>query len=323
MRFIAIVMIVFHHCLTVFYLFPPSDLTSIGFGEIGFFLSNFAKVYGLGIFTFISGFLLVNSRQDSLSWSFILHKAKKILLPCFLTALVYYLFFSEFCVTRNTIKDTHLWYLPMIFVFYLLLPILKSKSIRITIGGVLVAMFLFVVFGRITDIKLFSDCLRYYGYFVTGALLNKYFRLGMLKSKELILLAVSTMLFIKYGTIFPTIGIIENSGMMSPVGVAIEIICLYFLFCHIRVSNKYKMAIVNYDRQLGMVKKVIFLVSKHSYQIYLLHMFVINLSILYLPRNIPCFKYVFAFLTFSMAIVLPIIVTNIWNYLITCLRCKT
>lgn len=320
MRFLAIFMIVFHHCLTVFYLFPPSDLESIGLGEFCLFLSNFAKVYGLGIFTFISGFLLVNSRQDSLSWSFIMHKAKKILLPCFLTASVYYLFFSEFCVTRNTIRDTHLWYLPMIFVFYLLLPVLKSKSIRITIGGILATVFLFVVLGRITDIKLFSDCLKYYGFFVAGAFLNKYFGLGIIKRKELILLAVSTMLFINYGTISPTISIIDNSGMMSPVGVAIEIICLYFLFCHILVSNQYKMTIVNYARQLGLIKKMIILVSKHSYQIYLLHMFVINLLILYMPRDIPCFKYIFVLFSFSLSIVLPIMLSLIWDSFVACFR---
>lgn len=320
MRCLAIVMIVFHHCITVFYLFPPSDLTSIGFGEYGYLVSKIAKVYGLGIFTFISGFLLAYGKHNKLSWNFIGHKSKKILLPCFITALVYKIFFSEFCMSRNTIMDTHLWYLPMIFVFYLMLPIIKSENFKTIIGGIVTILLLFIVLGRLTDIKLFYSCVMYLGYFLTGVFMNKYYSGKVVGKKHLLILSVLTMLFINNGTIYPTTGIVYNSGVMNNLGVAIYIICLYYFVFYLRVSNLYNKLISKYACWMALGKKAIYLVSERSFLIYLLHIFVINLCIKYVPRDIPCFKYFFVLLSFCLAISLPILFATIWNSIIARLR---
>lgn len=82
-------------------------------------LSSSAREIGLNFFAFISGFVLYYQNKKSQTfWQFSWKKVLRIVLPCIIFALLYWLVFPEqmLSIFPAPVNGTHLWFLPVIFL---------------------------------------------------------------------------------------------------------------------------------------------------------------------------------------------------------------
>ena len=301
MRFMALILILFHHSITVFRGWPPSELGSLGVPASISTLSGIAKLYGLGTFTFISGFLLANSRQKQLSWRFVVHKAKKILLPCIIAAIVYYIFFLKYSNSIDTINGTHLWYLPMIFIFYLLLPVIQCESLKKIILYSLLFITINAILDRFTGFRTFNECGRYFCYFMSGAIMNKFLKDVRVNIRIVFAIVFLTMLF--RGGIF-----------FLPICATIIIACSYYVLQYL-FSSKFYVSFANREIKLYRgIKYFVITVSAQSFFIYILHQFIINLLIQYMPRSIPFFRLALFVSCFALSLTVPLCLLFLWRF---------
>lgn len=294
MRFIALIFILFHHSTTIFTGWPPSELSSLGTPVGVSLLSGMAKLYGLGIFTFISGFLLANSQQQRLSWSYLGYKAKKVLLPCLIAAVIYYIFFLEFSNQQiDTINGTHLWYVPMIFLFYFLLPIVHCKSLKKIILFSLLFLAINILLFRLTKLRTFYECCHYFSYFMSGLMMNK-----LLKNTKINVRYVFTICFLMI--------LFIRDAFWTAIYTTIIIACFYYILQYFLSSKFYLLFVERQARLHNRIKCFILTVSAQSFFIYILHQFVINILIKYMPRDIPSFQIVLFLSCFLASLFVPL-----------------
>lgn len=285
MRFLAIILIILHHSTIIYSGWPPSHLSTLGFPKSVGIICLLAKLYGLELFTFISGFLLARGGKTTIDKNFIWHKTKRILIPGAIAAFIYYLFFMRFANDGDPVNGTHLWYLPMIFIFYFLAPIINSDSSSKFIIGTLAFFFLSIILSKITGIKTFLECFQYIGVFVAGSAFYKFVKKGRNIKIGWILSLTLIILLIQLNDIF------------SMVGSVLLICCLYYhLKTIIRSIDSSKFSIVN---------NIISLISRKSFFIYLYHQFVINICIIVMPVDIPYFKIIMTTTCFFLSILVP------------------
>lgn len=290
MRFLAIILIIFHHSTTIYTGWPPSSLTTLGLPRAVGIASSLAKLYGLGLFTFISGFLLALGGKSTIDEKFIWHKTRRILIPCSIAALIYYLFFMRFANNGDPVNGTHLWYLPMIFIFYFLAPIINSKNSSKFIIGTLAFFILAIIFSKVTSIRTFSECFHYIGIFIGGSIFYKFVeRIPNIKTGRILSIAIIILL-------------IQLKDIFSSVGAVSLMCCLYYLL----KSIKRKLCLYNL-KPLFILAKLITLISNKSFFIYLIHQFVINLCIMLIPYDTPCFKVIMTSVCFFMSIIVPLL----------------
>lgn len=296
MRFLAIVLIVFHHSTTVFWCWPPSVVTSMGLPQPIMALSNVAKLYGLGIFTYISGFLLARSKAEILSLPFIWHKFKKIMLPCIIAAIIYRLFFMEYAC-GDAINRTHLWYLPMIFIFYLLLPIIRFKNpLKMMICASLFYVICFFLH-KLTLFRTFGECTNYIGYFMAGTLSFRF-----LTNKQLNLNAIAIIILL-----------IFTFSWRNLTGAIGTTVCIFGIYSILR--NFHTSSVLFHTKIAITLKKMVFLISEKSFHIYIIHQFVINLLLMFIPMDIPRFRPILFLLCFTFSIAFPLIFSFMYDYI--------
>lgn len=292
----------FHHSLTIFYSWPPSDLIQFGLPRIVGYLAGLSKIYGLGLFTFISGFLLVGDKYKKLTFSLLFRKAKRILMPCLIAGVLYWYCFPEYIgLGRGPINGTHLWYLPMIFIFYLLSPILNSDRLLKSLVFLSFFIMLNTILYMQTKCVTYMYCVLYLPYLLTGVLVRR--GLCDVKGSDLKLI-----LFIAFVTIC-----FYNDGAMSYVGAAIEIVCLYLGMKYVRSlwNNSY---LAQFPKTvIRTIKKIVRVISDNSFLIYIAHPFIIILLIKYVNRDVAFFKTYMFTLCFMLSIILPLLITYFWH----------
>lgn len=250
MRAIAIILIVLHHSIISLQGWPPVDYEYSP--EVPFLiskLSQYSKTFGLGIFTFISGFLINKYHSNRSYIKFVYYKFKKILLPCIITAFFYYFFFPDRMYNNDPVNGTHLWYLPMIFVFYLLAPILNSPFSLKSSLSLLIIFVLFYFLYKLTYFRTFGACFYYFGYFVSGVCFSRIHRL--------IPKSFNISSFIAFLTLL--VFFLDNR-IESDLTVAIYI-CILYLFIQTRFKTN---------------SIILQHISRASFFIYLVHQFIIN-----------------------------------------------
>lgn len=290
MRFLAIILIILHHSTTIYTVWPPSSLTTLGLPRAVGVISSLAKLYGLGLFTFISGFLLALGGKSTIDKKFIWHKTKRILFPCAIAALIYYLFFMRFANNGDPVNGTHLWYLPMIFVFYFLAPLINGNNSSKFIIGTLIFFILSIILSKITDIRTFSECFHYIGIFIGGSIFYKFVeRVPNIKMGWILSIIVVVLL-------------IQLKDIFSSIGCVALMCCLYYLLKGIKLEMN-----LPHRKSLSILNKVVTLISNKSFFIYLVHQFVINLCIMLIPYDIPYFKVVMTLTCFLMSIIVPLL----------------
>lgn len=167
LRFVAIICIVYHHSISSITGWPPIEIPQLTIYPIVLFSSTLAKNIGLVMFTFISGYLVFLSGKK-LSPNYVRKKFKRVIIPCVLAAGIYFIIFPNLMYDNDPVNGTHLWYLPMIFIFYLFSPAITGnvlwKNALLVIGA-----FVFFKIGYFaTNIRTFQECSTYWGVFVGG-----------------------------------------------------------------------------------------------------------------------------------------------------------
>ncbi len=76
----------------------------------------------------------------------------------------------------NPVNGTHLWYLPMIILFYVFSPGVNTKNFPKSIVLILLAFGFFVLLDRLTLLRPFSECARYWPAFVGGGIFSLIFK---------------------------------------------------------------------------------------------------------------------------------------------------
>lgn len=155
LRVIAILAILFHHSCIAFHGWPPGVECNVPFSMAMIHISGWCKMIGLGLFTFISGYLLrLQCARPRPTGAFIVKKAKRLLVPALIFGLAYLLLFPGQIKPESypdAINGTHLWYLPVIFlcltITYLIKPDDSAKGILATaaVTGIFVILALFKV----------------------------------------------------------------------------------------------------------------------------------------------------------------------------------
>jgi len=169
LRFLAITLIVYHHSISSLCGWPPVDISLPTLPKPFLLSSGLAKNIGLVLFTFISGYLITYSTKPY-SIGYIWKKVKKIMLPCVVVASLYYFLFPSMMFDSDPVNGTHLWYLPMIFLFYVFSPAVSTESFPKSIVFILLTFGSFVLLGRLTSLRTFSECARYWPAFVGGGI---------------------------------------------------------------------------------------------------------------------------------------------------------
>ena len=286
LRALAIIMIVFHHSICSLEGWPPVELEPHQVPPFLSIASSYAKAIGLTLFTFISGFLVANGKKIESYSHYFMHKGKRILLPCIIAALFYYILFPDLMYDGDPINGTHLWYLPMIFLLYFLSPFINRELSFYTMIIYFIVFLVFIFLVKHTGFRTFSEVLRYMGCFLCGA----YFRKNVLKIncdyKDIMLLFLLILLVDTY--------------ISSSISLILLFCGLYLMINKVLVVSTPKCFLI----------RCLIKISEASYMIYVLHQFIINFGIeLYLKKMIPL--YMIPILGFVFSFILPLTIIHL------------
>lgn len=183
-RLVLIILLVIFHAFAIHTggWFPPYDT----FKPIPAYdwFGMFTHIFQLEAMTFISGILMGYQslrKPDSIkSFSFIIKKIKRILLPCLIFGIAYYALFGDLSASPLLIFYRlingygHLWFLPMIFWCFLLTYLITNKLPPPKCKYILIISLLWLIFNPIAMLPLGLGVLgRYYFYFYLGFCLKQ------------------------------------------------------------------------------------------------------------------------------------------------------
>ena len=260
LRVLAILTIVLHHSMLAF-SWPPHYHIEANIPIYANLMSQSLKDFGLGAFTFISGYVLYYQNKKQEKWnSFLLKKIKRILIPCLLYGLLYHIFFLEFTcnIWPPAINGTHLWYLPMLFICIMITSIdfyYKNSISLIIIIWILFCSLKFL-FYSLTIISVFN----YFPIFICGYFFNKYDFKNVLRKHKLIAYLI---IILSITWIIRPLSLPFFSHTIKELSYALSCFIIIFL---IR-KNKAVSVIINF-------------LSNESFTIYLQHQFIINLLLI-------------------------------------------
>lgn len=136
-RLSLIFLLVFYHAFAIYtgnWKIPYDNFPS---NDIYYWLGHWSHGFRLEAMTFISGLLFgytLIKHPERLNYnSCILKKAKRLLLPCIIFSVVYYLMFYDlsedwYIIAYKIVNGCgHLWYLPMIFWCFVVCYLLESR----------------------------------------------------------------------------------------------------------------------------------------------------------------------------------------------------
>ncbi len=264
-RAVAIIAIVLHHSIIAFGGWPPNVEHGVHLTPTLGYISTFCKVFGLGLFTYISGYLMSLQRHRYNSFGrFAIKKARRILLPAVVFSLLYWLIFPNQINPASfpaAINGTHLWYLPTLFccmmICYLIKPTLSIRGISVAV----IADFCCLVYALKVINSPMTICI-YLIPFTVGYLHNslatKYIAIGggILATAAFICLIIRP--YIPFGNLVTFTW--ANPVML----VGFPMCAMYAATCHIHRP----------------LPKIWSLIDRHSFHIYLVHQFVINTLLL-------------------------------------------
>ena len=259
LRALAIISILLHHTLCIYQKWPPElSITPINNNLYSFFSSLF-KGIGLTVFTLISGYLLsmqIRNRHYNSFLSFIFKKVKRILLPCLFAGIIYYIIFPQYSLLGDPFNGSHLWYFIMIFMCFMLYPIFNrfDDPFILLLYIIIIALISRVIYYLSGDSIHFRQFLEFYKYviiFHAGYILNST-KLDKLKKKVMYLIAIFIFLLVA----------------AKPAAVS-YLVCTLLLF-------HYADFILMYIEKSKYGKIIYSVVSSHSFNIYIIHQFIIN-----------------------------------------------
>lgn len=228
-------------------------------------------------FVLLSGIVLMYSyRAKELSYvKFIKSRVLYIVVPYLIWSGVYFIYktpvnvFDALVLLIKGKAMFHLYFIVIIFQFYLLFPLFKSITIRLSfkyvaVVGLIVQLVIFDIFSSVSFLRLFNPTifLLWSYVFIIGMYVGKEYEKVMAfidKNSGLILslFVIATMFtYIKFNSQIQKGQEVWQSSDSMPILMTISSI---FLLMYI-------------SRNFKLVKTVFNVLGKYSYQIYLMHM---------------------------------------------------
>ncbi len=248
-RVAACFSIVLLHCLNAARVYYESELDSFSYASV--WTSCSMLMWAVPCFLMVTGALLLNPKKalplSKLYGKYIRRMAVALLIFTFIFSLIKYLAadtqgstgFMGFFVT-NLIKDRampHLWYLYMMIVLYILMPLFKAIADKFSDNALWALVAVLVIAANLTAVGPLSGSMSttsiiYPAYLFIGYLL---FKKNMKAGLSAALLAASScaLLILTYHT---TSGLADPSGIMaysSPL-VVIQAASIYSLMLRIK-----------------------------------------------------------------------------------------
>jgi surface polysaccharide O-acyltransferase-like enzyme len=204
LRGVAIIMIVFSHCLGVF---KNTNLitNSYLFSFLNLFAFNFTT-----FFVLIAGFLFQHLTYKFDTKTYYLSKFKTVVCPYISISIFCFIFFHYrylsslpwysstetsiiSAITKMMLTGTQLlplWFMPMIIIIYLMAPVLYFLSKKSLIIAGLIAMFWVVMFTKPDFTKPFLNLLHYGPVYLTGMMIKQNYQTIMKSVKSNLFLVI-------------------------------------------------------------------------------------------------------------------------------------
>jgi surface polysaccharide O-acyltransferase-like enzyme len=308
---------------------PPAGFIDI---KPYFWITRLSYSSMLETFVFISGYLLAYQvLQDKLTnnfWTFAKKKTLRLLLPCLLFSVIYFLMFSKYDI--SSIKKFvyfgsfgHLWFLPMLFWCYLIGYLIGREEKRreekrreekrrdylyIIISIVLVSLSFLPLPFRM------GSSLYYLFFFILGMVIFRN-REKIIKRfvsiKNILLLGLVFVITFIAGTLLKERLRIANTDNIFEKVIIIEI-SRYAQLVYATVGLLLTYLIVNYilEKKNISIPKWLFTISTYSFGIYIFQQFILQL--LYYKTSLPVFAgaYWLPWIGFAITMFLSIIFTK-------------
>lgn len=263
---------------------------------------DFVYTFHMPLFMAISGYLYAKHHNKSLNYlSFVKKKAKRLLLPYISVMVIYYLikYISSYAVGVNTpieLKSflytlfinpyggfvSFLWYVYVLFLIYLIVPIFKKLPILLAISlGIY-----FIPFPSLFCLNMLSEHLVF---FVLGLLIYKYLSKGNVVNVKYLMIPSLTLQILLY------LYSVQHAGIIFDLMLALlGIVSTYSLS---KLIADFKLPVLRY-------------VGKYSTEIYFMHIiFLLGVITLFkvLPNGICGQIYVQFIVQFLVGVVGPLL----------------
>lgn len=267
LRAIAILTIVLHHSIFAFSGWPPCVKHGVEMEPYFHYICPLLRWIGLGVFTFISGYLFnigITKRPDRSFIDFVKNKTFRLLLPLIFFALLYELFFPAYVgqgYSFPLIEGSPLWYLPMLFIVLMTsFAITKVHGRKKRVLAIICAEIAFYIM-RYIGIPFTGDIAIYFPCFVLGEYIDR------LQQKQIILppriVIVGILIAICYAVVNPSISSALPSKVLTVLSFLIICISAIIIFTFFQKANIKLSPLFHY-------------IGKQSFGIYLIHQFIIN-----------------------------------------------
>lgn len=280
LRVLALLCILMHHSMCMYCGWPPifqgwENLRTFAFEGL---LSGSFKLFGLSVFTFLSGFVLYYQRNKNKSYlRFIYDKIIRLILPCALFAIAYKFLFPSMMFDGSPINGTHLWFVPMIFVCILVtsIQVYHPHLWWAVIGLYLVA----VKMQNYISFRTLYEFVHYYPIFYIGFLFNAILCDGVKIPNKIkqpfSSQKVQVLIAILCGLSIPIFSKITHRCYVdgSSISVSLLIAFIYYVASRVRICDRGGWFVL-------FAQKHINIIDKNSFAIYLLHQFIINICLL-------------------------------------------
>ena len=305
LKIIGVLLVVIGHCTSIYtggWVFT-SPVNSPIYGLI----ASYVYTFHVPMLVFVSGsiyyYCRINKGKYNSLKSLIINKFKRLIIPFLFIGILYSIPIKYIIVMTegniiNNIKSFilglntgHLWYLLMLFnifiLFYLYESFILNKKYSIVLNLILFSI-LYISSGFFTNIFQINRAIQYSIFFYLG---YEFFRskdrlilkLEKLKSKSIlimthILIAISLVLILVSKM---KLSIIMLSKFFSLINVVIAMICITICYLIVYlIINRMKNIILKEK-----VDKLINIIGRYSFNIYLLHEPIIFIILYFIARK--------------------------------------
>lgn len=264
LRNFAIAAIVLHHSFCVMSGWPPHSPVLATLPSACVLFSSLLKIFGMAVFTFISGYVLsFQSRKPETFATFLRKKVLRVLWPMLCFALFYWALFPQYMldVRIAPVEGTHLWYLPVIF-----LCIVTTASHFFTRHGWLVCAAVYgimCVLGGVAYERTIHEFLTYYPTFYAG------FWCAQTGFVERILEKTARKHQIAL-----------LGGVIAAILLGVGVIAVRFYLIQLLLAALCSYVVVLWAHGNRPLSRLFLTLSRQSFSIYLFHQFIINALLL-------------------------------------------
>ena len=269
LRAVAICAIVLHHTIFAFCGWPPCVQHSVETSPYILHICAFLRIFGLGIFTYISGYLFnlgMTRHPERAFLDFFKGKVYRLLIPLGFFGLLYWILFPKYVGDGYhfpVIEGSPLWYLPMLFIIFMVsFAIQKFNDRKIRILAIATTEVLFYISCKL-EIPFSGNLFIYYPCFLFGAYANTIIDIV----RRYLSIYLSIYLLILAGILYLQIDPEISSALPNQVKILLEMITV--ISTATVIFGIFKTKNIRFPKTLK-------LIGNKSFGIYLIHQFIIN-----------------------------------------------